>query len=1151
MKLARWWLRLTQPPKHVAEVSRRRKIQLLSGLLIVIFVVGFMATSLQFLQRPNYLPTFIVVNLGLLCLLVAYGLSRTGHYLAAALITVGSSVFVCFGIIILDPTRGVAYAYFGLSLVLASLLLAEKGLLIDTAIILLGITLGLPAIGVPYPNNDAFQAPTFLLMLAGLLFLFRRYLHVIEQDQQTVLAASEAQFRAFFEQAAVGVAQIDSQSGRFLRVNQRYCDITGYNREEICALSFQDITHPEDLPNNLEKLQQLIRGEIREFSFEKRYLRKAGGSVWVMLTVSPLWQPGEAPSTHITVVQDITDLKRAEENLLEIARGVSAATGALFFNSLVAHLAKSLGADYAFVAEIIPGSTDHMRTLAVSIQGESADNFEYALTGTPCASVVGKETCTYLHDVQSQFPDDRLLAEMGAEAYVGTPLFDTAGAGLGLIVALYRQPITHQAQIVTTLNIFAARAAAEIERLRSDEILRHSEAQYRTIVETTQEGVWQIDAENVTSFVNHKMADMLGYTVETMVGRSLFDFMDEEGKTIAARNVERRRQGVTEQHEFKFLCRDGTPLWTQLNTGPLFDHEGQYAGAIAMVTDITEHRRAEARMRQLSSALEQTADSVLITDMRGIIEYANPAFAQITGYALTEILGQNPRLVKSGQHDAAFYQKLWQTILAGEIYNEVIINRRKDGRFYYEEKTITPLKDAAGHITHFVSTGKDVSERMHAQQQLTHMAQHDALTELPNRILLLDRLNQAISRARWHKRIVAVLFVDLDRFKTINDTLGHDTGDLLLQQLAARFSACVREGDTVARFGGDEFVILLDDVANEGDIRSLATKVLGALAPTFEIAQQRLYITASIGVSLYPNDGEDASTLLKHADVAMYRAKELGKNTYQFYSADMSARAFERLTLESSLRHALERGELRLFYQPVIDLRNGSICSVEALLRWQHPDFGLVLPNDFIAVLEDTSLIVPAGEWVLATACAQLDAWHQQGWPALRLAVNLSPRQFQGGDLMRVLQPALALLHCPPSQLELEITESMLMQQSGGNLQMLDALHALGVCLAIDDFGTGYSSLSYLRRFPVDTLKIDRSFVRDIPGDPDDSAITTAITVLAQSLKLSVIAEGVENEAQRDFLSQLGCHLMQGYLFSKPLPPEEITHLLETRNPRT
>jgi len=379
----------------------------------------------------------------------------------------------------------------------------------------------------------------------------------------------------------------------------------------------------------------------------------------------------------------------------------------------------------------------------------------------------------------------------------------------------------------------------------------------------------------------------------------------------------------------------------------------------------------------------------------------------------------------------------------------------------------------------------------------------------------------------------------------INDSLGHNAGDEILIGVASRLQSCVRTHDVVARFGGDEFVILLDDVGSDKDIGAVAQKVLDTLAPPFDIDGQSLYITASIGVSLYPNDGEDSTTLLKNADIAMYRAKELGKNTYQFYSADMSARAFERLTLESSLRHAIERNEFRLHYQPQIDSASGAILGVEALLRWQHPDFGLVAPAEFIPLLEETGLIVPAGEWVFHTACEQLRAWHAAGWPTLRMAVNLSPRQFQAAGLAMMVERWLATTGCDPGLVELEITENVLLRHAAATLDTLEALRSLGVRLAIDDFGTGYSSLSYLRRYSIDTLKIDRSFVHDVPGDADDSALASAIVVLGQSLKLNVIAEGVETEAQRDFLQQCGCRVMQGYLFSRPVPAADITQLLE------
>jgi diguanylate cyclase (GGDEF)-like protein len=391
---------------------------------------------------------------------------------------------------------------------------------------------------------------------------------------------------------------------------------------------------------------------------------------------------------------------------------------------------------------------------------------------------------------------------------------------------------------------------------------------------------------------------------------------------------------------------------------------------------------------------------------------------------------------------------------------------------------------------------------------------------------------------------VAVLFLDVDRFKTINDSLGHDVGDQLLTQLAARLGAALREGDTVARFGGDEFVMLLDDVAAAADVSGIAAKVLESMRAPFVLKDVTLHVGASIGVSLFPGDGEDAATLLKNADTAMYRAKEAGRNSYQFYSREMSARAFERLTLENNLRHAFERDEFRMHYQPQVDVDSGDIVGVEAVIRWQHPDFGLVAPSDFIPLLEETGLIVTVGEWVLATASTQVRAWRDAGWPRLRLAVNLSPRQFQAPGLRDAVARAMGTLGDGSGALELEITETLLVGHAPATLATLDSLKSLGARLAIDDFGTGYSSLSYLRRLPIETLKIDRSFVRDIPHDPDDSAIAHAITALAASLKLNMVAEGVENEAQRDFLRAHGCHVMQGFLFSRPLAAGEFERYL-------
>ena len=558
--------------------------------------------------------------------------------------------------------------------------------------------------------------------------------------------------------------------------------------------------------------------------------------------------------------------------------------------------------------------------------------------------------------------------------------------------------------------------------------------------------------------------------------------------------------------------------------------------------EILERTRIEKQALKLSRAIEQAADTVMITDRNGIIEYINPSFEAMTGFSPAEAIGKKSSLVKSGRHDTDFYTRLWGTILRGDVFQDVLVNRRKNGSLYYEEKTITPLKDADGHITHFIATGKDITDRMQTQERLHYLAYHDVLTELPNRLLFMERLTHALKSRRGRSTRLAVLFLDLDRFKMINDTLGHQVGDALLRKIAAILPNCVDPGDTIARFGGDEFGILLEDGVTLDSTAALARKILNVFSQPFHIEGHEFYINTSIGVSVYPEDGDNADALLKNADVAMYRAKDQGGSAYQYYSSDMSVKALERLSLDTSLRRALEREEFCLYFQPQIDLASGHVTGFEALLRWRHPDLGLVNPLEFIPLLEETGLIVPVGNWVLEQACRWAAPWQQYG--PLRISVNLSGRQFRDLGLSQQVMHILHLSALKPELLELEITESVLMEGDKVSSDNIAALDGVGVRFAIDDFGTGYSSLSYLKRFPIKTLKIDRAFIRDVKTDQDDAAIVTAIIAMARSLGLDVVAEGVETPEQLAFLRETGCDQIQGFLISRPLPQHEADALL-------
>ncbi len=555
--------------------------------------------------------------------------------------------------------------------------------------------------------------------------------------------------------------------------------------------------------------------------------------------------------------------------------------------------------------------------------------------------------------------------------------------------------------------------------------------------------------------------------------------------------------------------------------------------------------RANAElMRKLSRALEQTDDSVMITDSKGTIEFVNNSFERVSGFTANEVLGKTPSLMKSGMHEPRFYRNMWRIISNGIAFREVMINRRKNGEIYYEQKTITPLKDEDGQITHFVSTGKDISEHMEIQQRLNYLANHDVLTGLPNRALFQERLDRSLAQAKRHRSKLVLMFVELDNFKNINDSLGHAVGDRLLKIVGQRLLLCIRESDTVARLGGDEFAVVLESIEDVNNVARVARSILEHIAEPLELAEREVVITASIGVTVFPEDALDSENLCRNADTAVYRAKELGRNGYQFFTADLTVSASQRMMLEYGLRNALERDEFELHYQPKVMLADYRVCGVEALLRWNNRELGLVSPDVFVPVLESTGLISEVGDWVLNEACRFVAQMQQHGHE-LGVAVNVSARQMLEPRLAERIEDLLQKHRLGSSALELEITESMLIENIAPSIDELAKLRVLGVKVSVDDFGTGYSSLGYLKRLPIDTLKIDRTFVRDLPNDGEDVAITSAIVALAGSLELETIAEGVETLEQVEFLRGLGCHQAQGYFFSRPLQGEQLLQWLE------
>ncbi len=571
--------------------------------------------------------------------------------------------------------------------------------------------------------------------------------------------------------------------------------------------------------------------------------------------------------------------------------------------------------------------------------------------------------------------------------------------------------------------------------------------------------------------------------------------------------------------------------------------------ALKDASEHTERLATEEALRLRDRAVEASVNPILIVsalDPDMPLVYVNRAFEQVTGYGRDEAIGRNCRFLQGADCDQPELDKIRRAIAEQRDGQALLRNYRRDGSMFWNLLYITPVRDPySNQVSHFVGVQHDISEIKRYQDELEHQANHDALTGLANRLLLKDRLEQAIALGRRYGQAFSVVFIDIDNFKLINDSLGHDVGDEVLKIVGRRLFACVRDGDTVARLGGDEFVLIIAEHRRDDNMVRVAQRIIATIAQPFVIDQREFKITCSVGVASFPRDGELADALLRNADTAMYRAKDRGRNTFQLYSAEMNANLGERLTLETDLWKAIERGELALYYQPKVACATGRIVGAEALMRWQHPVRGMLAPGKFIPIAEESSLIVEIGDWAIRSACAQNQAWQAAGLPAIPISVNISPRQLHYKDLIATVHNTLVDTMLPPEYLEIELTESAAMSNAEATIQTLTQLRAMNVRVSLDDFGTGYSSLSYLKRLPVTGLKIDQSFVRDVTEDPDDAAIVRAIIVVAQELALDVTAEGVETLEQIRFLRKQGCGHAQGYYFARPVPAAEMGALLE------
>ena len=676
---------------------------------------------------------------------------------------------------------------------------------------------------------------------------------------------------------------------------------------------------------------------------------------------------------------------------------------------------------------------------------------------------------------------------------------------------------------------------------------RRNAEQYRSVVQASLDGYWVTDNLGRILEVNDAICRMHGYSREELLRLSISDIEADETPEETAAHIREMIEKGHVQFEARHKRKDGSIANVEVSILHVNTMGDRF---FAFIRDVTERKQVEAELRIAATAFE-SQEGMVITDADNVILRVNRAYTEITGYTAEEAVGRRSNLLKSGRHDAAFYAGMWETLRHQGAWQGEIWNRRKNGEVYPEWLTITAVKGIAGEVTHYVGTLTDITLRKAAENEIKHLAFYDPLTRLPNRRLLLDRLQQALASSTRKKSEGALLFIDLDNFKTLNDTLGHDIGDILLQQVAQRLATCIREGDTVARLGGDEFVVMLEDLSENPQESATQTetvceKILAMLNQPYQLADHLHHSTPSIGATLFNGHQNSVDELLKRADLAMYQAKAAGRNTVRFYDPEMQAAVTAHASMEADLRQGLQQNEFLLYYQPQVN-EKGWRTGAEALVRWQHPRRGLMLPADFIPITEETGLILPLGHWVLKTACAQLVAWAAQPeMTHLTLAVNVSARQFHRRDFVAQVLEVLDQTGADPQKLKLELTESLLLEDVEDIIAKMTALKAKGVCFSLDDFGTGYSSLSYLKRLPLDQLKIDQSFVRDILTDSNDAAIARTIVALAQSMGLEVIAEGVETVEQRDFLASQSCHAFQGYLFGRPLPIENFAHSIRS-----
>lgn len=980
--------------------------------------------------------------------------------------------------------------------------------------------------------------------------------------------SADERYRKLFDQAGEGVLVLNCKH-KFLDANNAALKMLGYDRDRLLEMSMHDIIAERELPRLSPSVKKVMAGKT--LHEECAFIRSNGEEFMVEVSCQKLEN-----DNYFLNVHDLTARKKTETRIIQLTRlyqALSQVNQAIVrmdnqndLFPLVCQCAVDFGGmTMAWIAQL-DETTSQIFPVAVYGSGKDYVNglkfsiLDNSPVGRGPTGICFRENRVitvndYLTNPITEHWHER-AAKFGWKSAAAFPIqrngkpfavlnvYQTTSQGFD------EEAINLLKELTADISFALDNFDHETQRLNLTHDLKNAYDRISHILNVSPAIIYSLkadpehDGEFKVDFIGDNIEKLTGYAAkEWSVPQFWLNHVHPDDRETVLQAQQQLIENGFLNHQYRFIHADGSIKWIDDQLMLIRDNLGKPIEAVGAWLDITEDKNAEELLRVNAQVFEFSREGIITTDGDNRILTVNKAFSDITGYKPEEVIGKDPRMLASGTTNKAFYKQMWKQINDRGYWQGEVLNRRKDGEFFSERLSISTVRNKDGKITQHIGIISDLSESKLAEQRIEFLSNFDPLTQLPNRSLLADRAKLALAAAKRTGTSLALIYLDLDRFKIVNESLGPSVGDALLQELAKRLLNDLRPEDTVSRQGGDEFIILLPDTDAEGAAH-VAKKLLNIVAKPFTFKEQRIILTSSIGIAEYPQDGDDFEQLAQSADAALYRAKQAGRNNFQFFMQQMHQQAYKVLQIESELRQALEHNELELYYQPQVDAVSSVIIGAEVLLRWNHPKKGLITPADFISIAEESSLINEIGDWVLNTALQQLAKWQTEGLNIVPVAVNLSIVQFRQDSLFESICNALRLTKLDPALLELEMTESIAMENHERTIRVLDQLSALGVSLSIDDFGTGYSSLNYLKKFKINKLKIDQSFIRDMERHPEDAAIITAIIGMAKGLNFKTIAEGVETESQLAFLRQNHCDQIQGYLFSKPVPADVFEELL-------